>query len=140
MSKADPRRPGFRWLTPSFLVKHAQDSIDFYNKVFGFEVSAMHQEDGTIMHVIMKYHGQHIIMFIPEDIEWARGYSVMPNSPHPFHLYVDDVDEIVAKAKSINAEIVKEPHDAFWGDRYAEIKDVNGYIWGVAYSPEEHNA
>lgn len=36
------------------------------------------------------------------------------------------VDEIINKMKDSNHKIDKEPWDAFWGQRYASLKDPNG--------------
>jgi predicted lactoylglutathione lyase len=40
----------------------------------------------------------------------------------------DEVNQLVSKIKSNGYEIVKEPFDAFWGQRYATIKDPDGYM------------
>ena len=31
------------------------------------------------------------------------------------HVYGEDVDAVVERAKSVGAHVVMEPHDAFWG-------------------------
>lgn len=39
-----------------------------------------------------------------------------------------DVDNIVDKLKEKNYIIKKEPWDAFWGQRYAVVRDPDGYL------------
>jgi PhnB protein len=47
------------------------------------------------------------------------------------HLYVDDCDAMVAKMKSGGAEVLMEPTDMFWGERFARVRDPFGHEWGV---------
>ncbi|EQC52071.1 VOC family protein [Bacteriovorax sp. DB6_IX] len=38
----------------------------------------------------------------------------------------EEVDLLVSKIKSAGFEVMKEPWDAFWGQRYASVIDPNG--------------
>ena len=58
------------------------------------------------------------------------------------HLYVTDCDQIVEKMKIGGAEVLAEPEDLFWGERFARVRDPFGHEWGVAtvlkeMTPEE---
>ena len=50
----------------------------------------------------------------------------------PFYLYVDDVDAVYARALAAGAKSLSEPEDQFWGDRFAQIEDPDGYRWALA--------
>lgn len=47
----------------------------------------------------------------------------------------DEVIEIMRRAKSAGAGIVKEPHDTFWGGFSGYFADIDGYYWEVAWGP-----
>jgi PhnB protein len=34
-----------------------------------------------------------------------------------------------SRARSMSSTL--EPHDAFWGDRYAQVKDPFGHLWSI---------
>lgn len=40
----------------------------------------------------------------------------------------EEIDKVIEKLKDKNYTIVKEPWDAFWGQRYAIVKDPDGYL------------
>ena len=47
----------------------------------------------------------------------------------------DEVVEIVKRAKSAGAKIIKEPQDTFWGGFSGYFSDLDGYYWEVAWGP-----
>ena len=47
----------------------------------------------------------------------------------------DEVVAIMARAKTAGAQIVKEPHDTFWGGFSGYFADLDGYYWEVAWGP-----
>ncbi|MFQ5489598.1 MAG: VOC family protein [Phycisphaerae bacterium] len=48
------------------------------------------------------------------------------------HLYVDECDAMVAQMRSQGAEVLLEPTDMFWGERFARVRDPFGHEWGIA--------
>lgn len=46
-----------------------------------------------------------------------------------------EVALILALAKSLGADVMKEPHDVFWGGHIGYFRDPDGHIWEVAYNP-----
>lgn len=134
-------RPNMPRLTPYITVADAQASIDFYEQAFGFEVVNIGKDEaGNIQHVEMQYQKQIILMFAPqgafgsEAVTPVNGGFEMPLS---LYVYFNDVDACYKRAIEAGAFIVMEPHDAFWGDRFAAIKDPDGYVWGLGkHTPE----
>jgi uncharacterized glyoxalase superfamily protein PhnB len=51
-------------------------------------------------------------------------------------LYVSDVDACVARAVRAGATLLQPVADKFFGDRYAQVMDPFGYVWGIA-TPRE---
>src|SRR5207237_8882447 len=57
----------------------------------------------------------------------AAGSSVMLN------VFVNDVDGALRDAIGNGAREIIAPHDAFWGDRYAEFQDSFGHRWAISH-------
>ncbi|AOK28725.1 MULTISPECIES: VOC family protein [Burkholderia] len=131
----DPRPADVPWLTPYLTVRDARASIQFFSAAFGFKQRELIDEDGAIMHVEMSYHGQLIVMFAPQGAFGSTARtprSAGATAPQSFYLYVDDVDETYRRALDAGAKSLSEPQDQFWGDRFAQIEDLDGYRWSLA--------
>ncbi len=58
------------------------------------------------------------------------------------HLHVDDADALAALAVAAAATMVREPSDAFYGERSCTIRDPFGHEWMLGheievFTPEE---
>ena len=58
------------------------------------------------------------------------------------HLYVENVDDVVAQALSAGAKLTRPVQDQFYGDRLGTVTDPYGHVWHVSthkedLSPEE---
>ncbi|PVX97932.1 VOC family protein [Paraburkholderia unamae] len=130
-----PRPAGVPWLTPYLTVRDARTALTFYEAAFGFGVRDSVVDDGAIMHVEMTYHDQLIVMFAPEGAFGSTARtpkSAQTVAPQSFYLYVDDVDAVYARALEAGAKSLSEPQDQFWGDRFAQVEDLDGYRWALA--------
>jgi uncharacterized glyoxalase superfamily protein PhnB len=130
-----PRPAGVPWLTPYLTVREARTAVAFYEAAFGFAVRDSVEDDGAIMHVEMTYHDQLIVMFAPEGAFGSTARtpkSAQTIAPQSFYLYVDDVDAVYARALEAGAKSLSEPQDQFWGDRFAQVEDLDGYRWALA--------
>lgn len=47
----------------------------------------------------------------------------------------EDVDAVLAEAKSAGAEIVKPARETFWGGYSGYFYDLDGHLWEVAWNP-----
>ncbi|PRH44616.1 VOC family protein [Burkholderia multivorans] len=131
----DPRPADVPWLTPYLTVRNARASIDFFQAAFGFALRDVLDEDGAIMHVEMVYRGQLIVMFAPEGAFGSTARTpknANAIAPQSFYLYVDDVDATWQRALDAGAKSLTAPQDQFWGDRFAQIEDLDGYRWALA--------
>lgn len=64
-------------------------------------------------------------------MEEMLGYKPEPSNHSSFAINFDtpeEVNKIVQKLKELGYEIAKEPWDAIWGQRYAIVKDPDGYL------------
>ncbi|UCF66647.1 MAG: VOC family protein [Acidobacteriota bacterium] len=141
---AKPIPDGFRTVTPHLIVAGGKDAIEFYKNAFGAEeVMRMPMPDGSdIMHAEIRI-GDSLVMLGTEAPQWGvRGPKSLGGSSVTVHLYVNDVDAVVARAVEAGAEVMMPVRDVFWGDRYAKLKDPFGHEWSVAthtrdMTPEE---
>ncbi|RQG99877.1 VOC family protein [Paraburkholderia dinghuensis] len=131
-----PSRPaGVPWLTPYLTVRDARATMAFFEAAFGFVMRDCVEDDGAVMHVEMTYHDQLIVMFAPEGAFGSTAHtpkSAGTTAPQSFYLYVDNVDSVYARALEAGAKSLSEPQDQFWGDRFAQVEDLDGYRWALA--------
>ena len=82
-------------------------------------------------------------MLADEFPDWnSLGPNTRGGTSVSLHLYIPDADAFFEKAIKAGAEVVMPLGDAFWGDRYGQLKDPFGHIWSVAthikdLTPEE---
>lgn len=134
----DPRPANVPWLTPYLCVRDTHAATAFYQNAFGFATRDAHNDDGVLLHVEMTYRGELILMFAPEGAYGSVAKtpkSAGATAPQLFYLYVDDVDAAHARAVEAGGKSLIAPQDQFWGDRFAQIEDLDGYRWGLACHP-----
>src|SRR5438552_4039944 len=91
---------GMHSVTPQLVCAGAVDAIEFDKKAFGAkEESRMLQTDGRLMHAILRI-GDSAIMLNDEMPEHATlSPKSLKGSLVTIHLYVDDADAFVERAK-----------------------------------------
>ena len=118
---------------PYLSVTGATEAVAFYSRVFGTEPTLLlHMPDGRVMHCEFRVGGARF--FLSEELP-EHGGTPSPTSLRAttvaVHLYVDDCDAMVAQMKSHGAEVLMEPTDMFWGERFARVRDPFGHEWGI---------
>ena len=133
-------------LTPHLVCAGALDAIAFYKRAFGAtEGGVMLSPDGKLMHGMIRI-GDSALMLMEENKAWgALGPTLLGGSPVTIHLYVNNCDDVFAKAVAEGATAKMAPADMFWGDRYGVLTDPFGHNWSIAThirdaSPEEMKA
>ena len=77
--------------------------------------------------------GDSAVMLNDEFPDWGvLGPKALKGSAVTIHLYVDDVDAVVARAVGAGAKVTMPVADMFWGDRYGILEDPYGHKWSVA--------
>lgn len=134
---------GYHSVTPYLITDNAADAIAFYKQAFGaIERMRMAGPNGKICHAELQI-GNSVIMLadaMPE--RGARSPQSIGGSPISLHVYVTDVDNVIAKASAAGAKIVRPVADQFYGDRSGMLQDPFGHVWNIAthtedVSPEE---
>ena len=124
---------GMHSVTPHLICAGAAKAIEFYKQAFGAEEGArLPGPDGRLMHASVKI-GDSQVMLVDEMPEWgALGPKSLKGTPVTIHLYVEDVDALVARAVKAGAKVTMPVADQFWGDRYGKLEDPFGHHWSVA--------
>jgi len=118
---------------PYLSVTDAKKAVDYYSTVFDIEPTLLlNMPDGRVMHGEFKIGGARF--FFSEELP-EHGGTPSPKSlgatSVAIHLYVDDCDAMVAKMAANGAEVLMEPVDMFWGERFARVRDPFGHEWGI---------
>jgi PhnB protein len=120
-------------VTPHLVCEGAASAIEFYKKAFGAkEVARLPGPDGKLMHAQITINGAPI-MLVDDFPDWGSlGPKALKGSPVTIHLYVENVDAVVAQAVKAGATVTMEVADQFWGDRYGRVVDPFGHHWSIA--------
>jgi predicted lactoylglutathione lyase len=46
-----------------------------------------------------------------------------------------ELDDLVARLREASVDVASEPRDLPWGDRFAIVRDPDGYRWGLTAAP-----
>jgi PhnB protein len=143
MPDVKPISDSYPRVSPHLSVHGAAEAIAFYSKVFGVgERMRIATPDGTIAHAELQI-GDSVVMIGDEAPEGTDpSPTTLGGSPVSLFVYVEDVDEVFARALSEGAKEVGAPEDHFYGDRVGTFDDPFGHRWNVAthiedVSPEE---
>ncbi len=133
MAKVKAIPEGMRSVTPHLICSGAANAIEFYKKAFSAtEVMRLHAPDGKVMHAQIRI-GDSAVMLVDEFPNMGSGSpKTLKGSPVTLHLFVEDVDAVVAQAVKAGAKLTMPVADMFWGDRYGHLEDPFGHRWSVA--------
>ena len=97
--KVKPIPDGMHSLTPHLVCAGAADAIKFYVKAFNaIELVRLPGPQGKLMHACIRI-GDSALMLVDESPEWGMlGPKALKGSLVTVHLYVEDVDAVVAQA------------------------------------------
>jgi PhnB protein len=125
---------------PRLRVKNAAAAIEFYRQAFGAREIMRFDVHGHIAHAELTI-GNATIMLGEEAPEYGfPGPVALGGSPVSIHLFVDDADDVAAKAVAAGARLVRPVSDQFYGDRSGLVADPFGYSWDIAMRKEEMSA
>jgi PhnB protein len=129
-------------VSPMLTVSDGAAAIDFYVKAFDAEeLGRVPGPDGKkLYHAALRINGS-MVMLNDDFPEMSDGKSMTPTalggSPVSIHLTVTDVDAKFQKAVDAGATVVMPLEDAFWGDRYGELRDPFGHLWSMGQPVRE---
>lgn len=104
-------------------------TIKFYSAL-GFEFSDA-QESEDHVEATRSDGGARLMIDTASFMKKMMNIEPRPANHSSFAILMDtpqDVSDVVARAAEAGGEIVKEPWDASWGQRYAIVRDPDGYM------------
>jgi PhnB protein len=117
-------------VVPYLSLDGAREAAEFYKRAFGAqEVGAIApDEKGRTMHIFLRINGGPLMMsdFFPE-----HGHPKVAPQGYMLHLQVTDIEKWWNRAVEAGAEVAVALHDAFWGDRYGQLRDPFGVTWSM---------
>jgi PhnB protein len=124
-------------LTPYLVVKDATRAIEFYKAAFGAtELFRLTDPQGKVGHAELTIRDS-LLMLADEFPDFgALSPASIGGSPVSIHLYVDDVDRVVAGAAAAGATVLRAVKDEFYGDRSGVLADPFGHKWHLATRKE----
>jgi PhnB protein len=138
-----PISPPKQAMSPYIIVRGAPAAIEFYRKAFGAkEVFRLSEPSGKVGHAELEIGGARFMLADEYPDFGALSPVTVGGTPVSIHLYVDDVDRVVATAADAGATVLRALRDEFFGDRTATLTDPFGHRWQLAtriedVSPEE---
>lgn len=129
-----PIPAGYSTITASLIVKDAPNAIEFYKKAFGAqELYRFPGPDGkTIMHSELKIGDSRVMLSEEAPQMNCRSPQSLGGTGIYIYMYVDDADTTFNKAVAAGAKPTMPVADMFWGDRFGQIQDPFGHVWGIA--------
>jgi PhnB protein len=136
----NPIPDSYRRITPCVVVQGGDKALEFYAAVFGAtERLRIPGPNGTVAHAELEVGDSVLIV---EEASSEFGTQAPPpdglaGSPAFLYIYVEDVDDVVARAVQLGAQVKRPPQDQFYGDRDGYIVDPFGRGWTVASHVED---
>jgi PhnB protein len=136
MAKAIP--DDYPRITPYLIVDNANAAIEFYSSVLGAsERVRMAGPDGKVGHAELNI-GDSVIMLADEHLDMGvRGPRTVGGTPVTLHVYVEDVEDVFARALKAGASALRPLENKFYGDRSGQFEDPFGHRWDVASHVED---
>lgn len=123
---------------PYLSVRDAGAAVKFYTEILSAPEPALKMPDGRVMHCEFRVGNARI--FLSEELPEHGGTpspKTLGSTTVAIHHYVADCDLMVEKMRGLDAEVLMEPTDLFWGERFARIRDPFGHEWAIATKLKE---
>jgi len=132
-----PVPAGFGTLTIHLTVPDCAGYIDFLKRAFhAVEIRRSPGPGGKLMHANVKI-GDTMLLLNDTFPEMGMPPIAEGEWPVRLHLYVPDADAVWAQATAAGCQVVFPLQDQFWGDRYGQLRDPRGFVWGIATHKED---
>ncbi|PHS31757.1 MAG: glyoxalase [Sulfurovum sp.] len=123
-------------------VEDVMNTLEFYEKAFGFERGMVYEENGVVDYAELKT-GEVAIGFASLDLgemNLKGKYQKITREGNPVGLELVFVDEDVAKATTHavknGAELIAEPSEKEWGQTVSYVRAIEGTLIEIC-SPME---
>lgn len=117
-------------------VENFEKSLAFYEKGLGWKKSK-HSQEGLALFplggITLALHPRTDLSddcTLPYQPSSFSGLTISYNAKSR-----EEVDEVFNLIRKLGATVVKKPQDVFWGGYSGYFKDLDGYLFEVAYNP-----
>lgn len=123
---------------PYLRVKSAAEAIDFYSRAFGArELFRLTEPSGRIGHAELELGGVTLMLSDEYPEHDIKGPESLGGTTFSIHLHVDDADAAIRRAVEAGATVLREPSDAFYGERGGVVRDPFGHEWMLGHKIED---
>lgn len=132
---------------PYLSINDAQSAVAFCTDVFDVAPHVLlNMPDGRVMHCEFRIGNGRF--FLSEELPEHGGMpspTRLGGTSVATHLCVDDCAAMVESMKNNGSEVLMDPTDVFWGERFSRVRDPFGHEWGITtrlheMSPDEIQA
>lgn len=124
-------------------VNNLQRSLTFYRDGLGFPTKGIvgtEFEHGAVVFFDLQ-SGLKLALWPRADISWDTGLAKGAQSPTEFTIGHNvrnrkEVDEVMERAATAGATIVKPAQKTFYGGYSGYFQDPDGHLWEVVWSPD----
>ena len=113
----------------AFPVIYARDvsrTVDFYERLLGFEKQYQFPPDGEPGYIGMRRDEADLGVVHESSPRQMIGVSLGDAPRFELFVYVDDVDEAIESMRASGVPILREPESMPWGERVAFVADPEG--------------
>jgi uncharacterized glyoxalase superfamily protein PhnB len=124
---------------PSLTYTDARAALEWLEKAFGFEPTAVHAREGddsTIEHAEMRWPEGGGIMFGTAGKDDGP-FGSRHTGQTAVYVVCDDPDGLFARATGLGAEVVMALTDTDYGSRDFSVRDPEGNLWSFGTYPGE---
>lgn len=133
-----PVPDGYHTATPFLVLRGASEAIEFYVQAFGAEeIFRMPGAAGKVLHAEIAIGTSRLMVADETRGQAVQSPSSAGTTTSMIHLYVEDADEVYAKAVTAGAKVIQPLEDQYWGDRHGIIEDPFGHRWSIATRQED---
>ncbi len=125
-------------LVPNIMVESVEQTIEYYETLFGFEKLMAVPEDGEKVWALIKKDEVSLMLQNRESIvqEMPEFKDIQIGGTLSFYISVKNILHIYDSVKD-KVNVIKEPFDTFYGAKEFVFKDLNGYIITMAEHQDE---
>jgi PhnB protein len=125
-------------LTPHLVVRDAAAAIEHYKQALDArETFRTVAPDGRILMCELMVQDARIFVVDEFPEQGALSPTTLKGTPVALHVFVAAVDDVVARAIAAGMSLEIPVADFFWGERYGQVRDRFGHLWGFASRIED---
>lgn len=133
-------------IEPHLWVTNLSRSISWYQDALGFEVTSWYpDEDGATWCKMKRDEAAIMLAVVPEPTSLTAHQQYLadvakriagPGGALSLYLRVESADDVHTSAAAVDAHLIEDIWDAWWGGRQFSVQDPDGTWWTV-FEPTE---